>query len=179
LLLIAAGGALPALGGAGRWFAHYRALHRLRPLWRDLCTAVPSVVLGDPPGRLEELLPLRSLELRLYRRIIEIRDAQWLLVGDADAVVDRARLPAGVNEDERPLAMEALILRTAIESGARPGSPAVPSSGSGHDIDGEVRALLAVSRFYRGFRTRSAAAPQLPVARPVAAAPVDSVQPDP
>src|SRR5262249_46280468 len=36
LLLIAAGGALPALGGVRRWVTHYRALHRLRPLWREL-----------------------------------------------------------------------------------------------------------------------------------------------
>ncbi len=178
LLLIAAGGALPALGGVRRWVAHYRALHRLRPLWRELCTAVPSVVLGDPPGRLAEILPLRSLELRLYRRIIEIRDAQWLLgllVGDVDAVVDRARLPARVTDDELPFAMEALILRTAIESGAHPAGPsAAPSPAGGHDIDGEVRALLAVSHFYRSFHATPAADSQMPVARRVAATPVDT-----
>ncbi len=177
LLLIAAGGALPALGGVRRWVAHYRALHRLRPLWRELCTAVPSVVLGDPPGRLAEILPLRSLELRLYRRIIEIRDAQWLLgllVGDVDAVVDRARLPARITDDELPFAMEALILRTAIESGAHPGPSAAPSPAGGHDIDGEVRALLAVSRFYRSFHATPAADSHMPVARRVAATPVDT-----
>jgi hypothetical protein len=179
LLLIAAGGALPALGGVRRWVAHYRALHRLRPLWRELCTAVPSVVLGDPPGRLEEVLPLRSLGLRLYRRIIEIRDAQWLLVGDVDAVVDRARLPARITDDELPFAMEALILRAAIESGAHPGPSAAPSPAGEHDIDGEVRALLAVSRFYRSVHAMPAAdSPaadsQMLVARRVAATPVDT-----
>jgi hypothetical protein len=174
LLLIAAGGAVPALGGVRRWVAHYRALHRLRPLWRELCTAVPNVVLGDPPGRLAEVLPLRSLELRLYRRIIEIRDAQWLLVGDVDAVVDQARLPARITDDEVPFAMEALILRTAIESGAQPGPSAAPSPAGGHDIDGEIHALLAVSRFYRSFHATPATDSQMPVARHVAATPVDT-----
>ncbi|MFD0575347.1 DUF6545 domain-containing protein [Dactylosporangium darangshiense] len=40
-------------------------------------SSVPHVVLGDPPGRLTDVLALRSVDLRLYRRIIEIRDAQW------------------------------------------------------------------------------------------------------
>jgi hypothetical protein len=79
LLLFAAGAALPALGGLQRWLAHYLALQRLRPLWASLVASVPHVVLGDPPGRVADLLTVRGVDLRLYRRIIEIRDAQWEL----------------------------------------------------------------------------------------------------
>ncbi|GAA2337261.1 MAB_1171c family putative transporter [Dactylosporangium salmoneum] len=101
LLLFAAGAALPALGGLRRWAARYAALQRLRPLWASAVASVPHVVLGDPPGRVADLLAVRSVDLRLYRRIIEIRDAQWELglhhdrfdaamPADAD-LVDQAR----------------------------------------------------------------------------------------
>ncbi|MEV0127661.1 MAB_1171c family putative transporter [Dactylosporangium sp. NPDC050688] len=97
LLLFAAGGALPALGGLRRWTSRYVALQRLRPLWAQLSAAAPGVVLGDPPGRLGELFALRSVELRLYRRVIEIRDAQWLLAGRAgEGADDAAALRAAV-----------------------------------------------------------------------------------
>ncbi|WP_433077618.1 MAB_1171c family putative transporter [Dactylosporangium sp. CA-052675] len=98
LLLFAAGAALPAIGGLQRWLAHYAALQRLRPLWAASVAALPHVVLGDPPSRLADLLTLRGVDLRLYRRIIEIRDAQWELgqaqqaPPDADtSLVEQAR----------------------------------------------------------------------------------------
>jgi hypothetical protein len=179
LLFMAVGAAYPALGRARRWAAHYRALHRLRPLWRELCGAVPSVVLGDPPGVLGELFALRSLELRLYRRIIEIRDAQWHLAGEAAPAVDRGRLPAGITEDELPLATEALVLRTAIESGAQPGRPSAPARSGGPDVDGEIRALLVVSRFYRSLRPTPTPTPSVDARTPAAldavATPVDTI----
>ncbi|MFC9892480.1 DUF6545 domain-containing protein [Nocardia sp. NPDC127579] len=46
-----------------------RAIRTLRPLWRDLTTAVPEVVLADPEHTVLEP------ELRLYRMTVEIRDA--------------------------------------------------------------------------------------------------------
>ncbi|MER7282948.1 MAB_1171c family putative transporter [Dactylosporangium sp. NPDC000244] len=98
LLLFASGAALPAIGGLQRWLAHYAALRRLRPLWAASVAAVPHVVLGDPPSRLADLLTVRGVDLRLYRRIIEIRDAQWELgqaqqaPPDADtSLVEQAR----------------------------------------------------------------------------------------
>lgn len=42
LLLFAAGGTLPALGGLRRWMSRYVALRRLRPLWLELSTAAPG-----------------------------------------------------------------------------------------------------------------------------------------
>jgi hypothetical protein len=77
LLLFAAGALLPALGGLWRWSANYLALQRLRPLWLASVAAAPQVVLGDPPSRLRDLFTVRGVDLRLYRRIIEIKDARW------------------------------------------------------------------------------------------------------
>ncbi|WP_433047525.1 MAB_1171c family putative transporter [Dactylosporangium sp. CS-033363] len=98
LLLFASGAALPAIGGVRRRLSHYLALQRLRPMWADAVAKVPHVVLGDPPGRLADVLTIRGVDLRLYRRIIEIRDAQWELgqaqqaPADADtSLVEQAR----------------------------------------------------------------------------------------
>ncbi|QEU89962.1 hypothetical protein CP970_02725 [Streptomyces kanamyceticus] len=70
----------PSLGRAARWIGKYRAYRRLRPLWLALSRAVPDIVL-DPPvlGGLGDILPLRDLDYRLYRRVIEIRDGQHAL----------------------------------------------------------------------------------------------------
>ncbi|RJO72051.1 hypothetical protein D5S18_23000 [Nocardia panacis] len=48
-----------------------RAVRRLRPLWRDLTASVPAIVLPAEG--------IRDPELRLYRMIVEIRDALHLL----------------------------------------------------------------------------------------------------
>jgi Family of unknown function (DUF6545) len=162
LLLLATGGALPALGGTRRRLAHHRALRRLRPLWRDLCAAVPEVVLAAPPGRFREFFALRTVDLRLYRRIIEIRDAQRLLLGDRGA--------AGA----RPGVAGSPALRAAIESdpGSRPPA-AIPPAG-GTDIEEEIRALLAVARRYRALRRTSTADPRRATGRHPVATPVDT-----
>ncbi len=49
-----------------------RAFNNLAPLWRTLTTAVPKVTLDDTR-------PHRTIECALYRRVIEIRDAQVAL----------------------------------------------------------------------------------------------------
>jgi hypothetical protein len=145
LLLFGVGAALPAMGGLRRWASRYVALQRLRPLWRDLSRAAPGVVLGDPPGRLGELIDPRSVELRLYRRVIEIRDAQWLLTGQAGD--------------------DATALWDAVTTGgprAAPaqasGPPGASQSAGGPDVDAEVRALLGLAHRYRAAAAQSAVA---------------------
>ncbi|MEU0562078.1 MAB_1171c family putative transporter [Dactylosporangium sp. NPDC006015] len=200
LLFFGTGAALPAMGGLRRWTSRYVALQRLRPLWRDLATAAPGVVLGDPPGRLGELVALRSVELRLYRRIIEIRDAQWLLTGragdtDADATALRAAvlrsrgsmddsggsvtagdgavapgLPPG--SGPAPAQRPAPVHAPVHTAGQAPGPPNASQSAGGPDVDAEVRALLGLSRRYR------VAAAQGVVATPVAFAGHDPSHPE-
>lgn len=186
LLLFAAGGALPALGGLRRWTSRYVALQRLRPLWLELSTAAPGVVLGNPPGRFGEVINLRSVELRLYRRVIEIRDAQWLLAGRAgDGDADAAALRLAVATRRRasgtagapgsaatggfgPAAPTGTDVVTdphpAPTTSAAHGPPGASQSAGGPDVDVEVRALLGLARRYRD------AAVQGVVATPVALA---------
>ncbi|WP_438486766.1 MAB_1171c family putative transporter [Streptomyces sp. S186] len=105
----------PSLGRGSRWCAKYRAYLRLRPLWLALYRAVPDIVLDPPlPYRLEHLLPLRDLDYRLYRRVIEIRDGQRAL---------RPYLPPGLSRHATALLScaeaEAYALSVAIrEKGA-------------------------------------------------------------
>ncbi|WP_238015678.1 MAB_1171c family putative transporter [Dactylosporangium sp. AC04546] len=130
LLLFGAGAAVPAFGGLRRWLSHYLALQRLRPMWQELTTAVPGVVLGGRPGRVEELFAFGSVELRLYRRIIEIRDAQWQLSG---------------------------------------GDGGPPAPMGKHDVDGEVRELLASRHAQRTAAQPVTAPPIAPQPAPQAA----------
>jgi hypothetical protein len=131
LLLFGAGAALPALGGLHRWGSRYLALQRLRPLWSALTSAVPSVVLGDPPSRLADLLALRSMQLRLYRRIIEIRDAQWQLAGPADAPASSSGA-ADLDIDGQVRAL--LDLWHSSPSGAARSVVATPVLAPGHNV---------------------------------------------
>jgi hypothetical protein len=168
-LFVLVGSLVPALYPAWRRTVHrvsaYRAHRELHPLWSALRELHPEIALDPASSDFRDRLRVRDLDFRLYRRIIEIRDAQWLLVGGADAGVDRTRLGTRVSEDELPYAMEALALRTAIESGSRPGPPTGSPSAGGPDVDAEVRALLAIARWYHRIRASAAAEPRMPVAR--------------
>lgn len=79
-VLMAAGAALPLVLDAARMVCDMRALWRLWPLWHDLVEDVPHVALTKPQSRARDLVGTpRSTYLRLYRRVIEIRDAMLIL----------------------------------------------------------------------------------------------------
>ncbi|MER6049165.1 DUF6545 domain-containing protein [Streptomyces sp. NPDC001793] len=59
-----------------------RTLWRLRPLWNDLTAAVPRITPDRPLTSIGALLRSpRAMRLRLYRQVIEIRDAPLTLEG--------------------------------------------------------------------------------------------------
>ncbi|WP_329012340.1 MAB_1171c family putative transporter [Streptomyces sp. NBC_00690] len=62
--LVILGAATPAVAG---WWRRYRQYTRLRPLWLLLVTADPSIALNPRVG-------WWNMRLRVYRRVIEIRD---------------------------------------------------------------------------------------------------------
>ena len=154
ILLILAGTSLPAMAVAARSAHDYRALHALRPLWSRLTAAVPHIVLGPPPSRLDDLLATGAfLRPRLGRRVVEIRDAALLLrghVSDASAASARDALTAaGLAGEKLDAATEAAWLRAATT--ARLGglasvhpSPVRPLPG-GSDITAEARWLKMVA----------------------------------
>lgn len=135
--------------------------HRLRPLWILLDQAAPGYVLSPVRSPWADLLTFRGTEHRLYRRVIEIRDAQWELAGFSSPAMT-ARAAAELRDAQRPrggdadLAREALDLeiarRAKLAGLPRTDSRASqdsPSWSGGIDLDTETRALLAIQRLRR------------------------------
>ena len=130
----------------------WRALRRLMPLRSALCDAVPEAAsIVVPSGR-------RAARLRLYQRVIEIRDAALMLrpyrdpeVASAAALVARA---AGITGDELAATVEAAVLAAAVRV-RNAGRPALNSAGDtgvapalGLGLRSEADWLAAVSRAF-------------------------------
>ncbi len=161
--LLLVGATLPAWGPrAGvpamyRWATRYLACRRLYPLWRDLCTALPDLALVPPTSTVSDALAVRGLELRLTRRVIEIRDGRLALRtrvphGVAQTARRQCRV-AGLTVDEEQPTVEAACLAAALEArrlGWRPTTPDVmPGTLSATDLGGEVANLLRLAEAYR------------------------------
>lgn len=146
-LLVLTGATLPTLLG---WFVRYRRYRQLGPLWRDLYRADPAIAL-DPPG----LFAVGQLRLRLYRRVIEIRDGLLALrpYRDPDvaaAARDRATR-AGLVGQHRDAAVEAATIAAALHlraTGPPPHDHETTVAG-GDDLAAETAFLVLVARAYR------------------------------
>ena len=130
----------------------WRALRRLMPLQSALCDAIPEAAsIVVPSGR-------HAARIRLYQRVIEIRDAALMLrpyrdpeVASAAALVARA---AGITGDELAATIEAAVLAAAV-CVRNAGRPALNSAGStgvapalGLGLRSEADWLAAVSRAF-------------------------------
>lgn len=123
-----------------------RALPRLRPLWSALCEAAPELSASAPPGG--------AAKDRVYRRVIEIRDALLILqprltpemTTRAVEFADALRIPASRREAAIEAARIAQTLHVgrsaAVDHGESFHRPEIPS------FQGELTWLLAVSRAY-------------------------------
>ena len=116
-LLVLVGATLPTLL---TWLGRYRRYRRLGPLWRDLYRADPAIAL-DPPAVPDAFAVVR-LRLRLYRRVIEIRDGLLALRPYRDPVVaaaarDRATR-AGLHGPPCDAAVEAAVIAAALRAKA-------------------------------------------------------------
>lgn len=91
-LALLVGWTIPTWGPSlSRWVSgmrDHRTYRRLVPLWRAMCDVVPAVALDPPTPRRGRGLP--DLEYRLYRMVIEIRDARLAL----DRFIDRDEIGA-------------------------------------------------------------------------------------
>ncbi|MEV7565412.1 MAB_1171c family putative transporter [Streptomyces tanashiensis] len=96
-----------------------RAYRDLDALHHSLTTQIPDPVLPLGPGA--------KLDTRLYRRMVEIRDAQWALrpwmYPGVRAFVEGRCDHAGLIGDERAAVTEAALLRAAIWSKERDEGP--------------------------------------------------------
>lgn len=153
-LLIPAFG--PRLAAARQAAQAYVTLWRLRPLWETLRQANPHIVLGPPPTRREDLLSLRQLEPRLYRRVIEIRDGLLTLRPYvADDVAQSARAAAadaGLVGSERDATADACWLAAAVaakRAGHAPDATSDPYIRGASDLPGEAALLCQVADAWR------------------------------
>jgi hypothetical protein len=104
----------PKVEAIGRWLDSYRSYIRLAPLWQAVYRAAPGIALESPPSRRFTWVPPRPLDYHLYRRAIEIRDAELMLRQSADPIalhrLDQARgLP-------HEALCEAAVLRSALRA---------------------------------------------------------------
>ncbi|MGX6607920.1 MAB_1171c family putative transporter [Micromonosporaceae bacterium Da 78-11] len=143
-VLLAVGGAVAPAGHRARAAARaYRDLLALRPLWTAMRDAFPEVILFTPRRAVIELAGVDDVHLRLYRRVIEIRDGLLALRDYLPAEVPAAADPAVT--EARAVAL-ALRRRAAGEPAGEPGSWAPV----GPDMADEVAWLSRVSAACRG-----------------------------
>ncbi|WP_305785945.1 MAB_1171c family putative transporter [Symbioplanes lichenis] len=124
MILAVVGAAVPASGRARTILRAYRSLWALRPLWTLMRRTFPDVILFPRRRALIELAGFEEVRLRLYRRVIEIRDGMLAL---------RGWLPASAHEEARQFVgdapaslVEACAVALALDRRARdlaPGSP--------------------------------------------------------
>ncbi|GGM49545.1 hypothetical protein GCM10012275_20560 [Longimycelium tulufanense] len=152
--LMIAGVSLPLLVQARRRWQDLRTFRRLGPLWQELVAAVPHVELPEPKES------RWSTDLRLYRRVIEIRDALLVLRdyvdnGVVDAARAHARSAAPGSEDGGALttACWLVIAEHAKANGAtpRPAGEAADTERTASDDEWaqEVRFLESLARARR------------------------------
>lgn len=151
----------PRVSLVRHWVGRYLALRRLYPLWRALYRAFPDIGLDPPRSAVVDWLTIRDLDLRLCRRVIEIRDAQlslrpWLnphLAG----VAERAGRRRNLRGDDLRAAAEAFQLRAALRD--REECPDVTPTQSQADpatlhgvaeLEREAIWLARVARFFAG-----------------------------
>ncbi|MFF5296456.1 MAB_1171c family putative transporter [Paractinoplanes globisporus] len=138
-LLAVAGALVPAGRKARSVFAAYRSLLALRPLWTAMRDAFPEVILFTPRRAVFELSGVDDVHLRLYRRVIEIRDGMLALRPYLQGI------SPGTPEAEAAAIAEAL--RRHAE-GIAPSAETAGFAPVGPEMADEVAWLSRVSRAY-------------------------------
>nr|WP_144440749.1 MAB_1171c family putative transporter [Streptomyces roseifaciens] len=147
----------PKLNSAGRWLNTYRDYLRLAPLWRAVYQAAPNLVLEPPASRLLGWIPRRQLDYHLYRRVIEIRDAQLVLRHRADPIaIHRLEQAHGMQHEAM---CEAAVLRSALygpgELEPAQEEPLARRRTAGVNLAQEIALLAQVSKSFQKLNSRS------------------------
>jgi hypothetical protein len=157
--LIVIGSTMPAWGPRvglprlWRWIAQYGAYRRLYPLWLALCRSSPEIALVPPSPVVVDALAVRDLDLRLYRRVIEIRDGRLALRPYLDPRAANAAhalgQDAGLSGEELQVVVEAASLAAALRAKKRRRRPPAggprPEAPGATDLEGEVAWLERVA----------------------------------
>ena len=168
------GVAVPASGKAHSAIHAYRSLWALRPLWRVMRRTFPDLILFPRRRALLELAGVDEVQLRLYRRVIEIRDGMLTLRDylPAGALADAERFVANSEGGRQhpnacPALVEACGIALALQrhrSGAVPTESGDRWADIGGEIADEVAWLSAVSAAFRRKEPAAFAASQLETA---------------
>jgi hypothetical protein len=131
------------------WWQHRRLCRQLRPLWTVLHEAYPEDELSRvPAGRWRDLLRLRGVHRRYYRRVIECRDG----------LVRVSPYLASLGEPDPTTNLEPPVrLATALLAALRARADGAPVAGQampvavpdGEGLDADVRQLVALSKALR------------------------------
>ncbi|MBU2664353.1 hypothetical protein KOI35_12690 [Actinoplanes bogorensis] len=177
-LLMVAGGAAVSVPRGLSALAAYRSLLALRPLWKAMRDTFPQVILFSPRRAIVELAGVDDVHLRVYRRVIEIRDGLLALrvhlppgpaAGDSGATRPRPGIEPGTADQNGP-EDEARRIAEALHRRARGDEP-VGEPGSwatvGPEMTDEVAWLSAVSTAYRKISEQPVSCPPAaPTPRP-------------
>jgi hypothetical protein len=155
--LLAVGGALvPATRRTRSAASAYRSLLVLRPLWKAMRDAFPEVILFAPRRAVIELAGVDDVHLRLYRRVIEIRDGMLAL---------RPYLSPAPGAEGDPAVAEATAIALALRrraAGEPPGGHDEGWAPVGPEMADEVAWLSRVSTAYRRLPVTPGAVAPLP-----------------
>lgn len=140
-----------------RWLGNYNAYRRLHPLWIALYRASPTIAMSRPRSRLEDLIPWRQLEHKLYRRVIEILDGQLALrpyfhPDDAEAAWRRAS-DGELDSTQRQITAQAIQLHAALRAKAKElpsplDPPATLYKNVGDDLSSQIRWLVQLANAF-------------------------------
>lgn len=156
-VLVAVGALLPAMVRrwqvARRWWRTYSAHEQLYPLWAALIAVTPGLALEPPGSRIRDRLRVRDMDMRLYRRVIEICDGRLEMRElFAPSVVAASRALAssrGLHGRAAEAFVEAKVLEDALSTAASGQAVDAPWTGAGSEGDStaaEVDWLQDVAR---------------------------------
>ncbi|SDY05308.1 hypothetical protein SAMN05421504_104352 [Amycolatopsis xylanica] len=128
---------IPGIAPSAGWLASYRDHLRLRPLWLALVEAYPHIALDGPKPLAADLLSVRDMKFKTYRRVIEIRDGILALRPYLDG------------RDDLDARGEAARIKAALASRQAPGhSEESPDRVGGSDIASDRRWLVQVAKAF-------------------------------
>jgi hypothetical protein len=142
-----------------RHLVAHRAYQRLNPLWQAYFEAEPAIALDYPTEPDKVGKPsIRDVEIKLYRRVIEIRDGMlavrsFATPGTRELALQEAHEAGLKNPD---LVGEAAWLELARRAKLRGGAPhedSMPATSGGKDLPSEIRVLTEIARSQAAVRT--------------------------
>ncbi|HWO62992.1 MAG TPA: MAB_1171c family putative transporter, partial [Umezawaea sp.] len=123
-VLVLLSASLPRLRVSGdgviaAWVHRFVTYQRLRPLWLALYRANPQIALSPPRSPLLDRLDPRDLDLRLYRRVVEIRDGRLALQAYLDPEAVAGLRERAVREGKTGHQLEAAVEAAILAAGLR------------------------------------------------------------